>query len=425
MGNVRWVISVLLGVGIFISSIDRITVSLTADALAHDFGLNKAGFGLLIGSFSITYSLCQIPIGLILDRYGVQAVGRVTTFFAGAAFLCGGLAPNLPFLFISRGATGLAESSGFPRSAKAIGYWFPTHERGMATAIFETMVKSAHIVAVPFEALLVTGYGWRTAFVVNAILCFSYCILFFSLYHDPSKHPKLSRAEHESIVRGGAQPEGSGPSIKIGDRLKHFLRQPKVWGLTIGFASYGYGFGMLAAWLPTYLESTFRIPLMQAALYSTIPWISATACGFLIGGRFVDHLIVRGHSITKVRKGVMSAGLMLASAFIAAGLTHDLRTALFYLAIAMGGLALHGTVAWTIPGLIAPKGHLATIGGIMNTFMNLNAFLGQVLTGFIVNWTGSFSLALALAGTIPIIGIISYFTLLGKIEPLPDVPVRP
>jgi MFS transporter, ACS family, D-galactonate transporter len=423
MGNLRWIIAFLLGLGILISSADRITLSVTGDALQHDFGLNKAGFGLLTGAFSITYALCQIPIGLLLDRFGVRLVGRVATFSWGVACLFSALAPTVPCLFIARGALGVAECSGFPRSAKAIGYWFPMHERSTATAIFETMVKTANVVAVPLEAFIVIRYGWRSAFILNAIVSFAYFIIYFFLYHDPSKHPMLSSTERAYIVQGGSQPEGAGTSVSGRDRLKRFLRQPKVWGLTIGFSSYGYGFGMLSAWLPTYLESTFRISLMQAAFYSTIPWIVATACGFLIGGRLVDTLIRRGHSKTGVRKGVMSAGLLLGTSFIGASITHDIRFSLFCLALAMGGLAFHGTAAWTIPGLIAPKGQSATIGGIMNMFMNFTGFIAQVLTGFIVHWTGSFTPAFVIAGTVPIIGIISYLTLLGKIEELPDIPV--
>ena len=424
MGKLRWTISYLLGLGILISSADRITLSVSGDALQHTFGLDKAGFGLLTGAFSIMYAVCQIPIGLLLDRYGVALVGRVATFTLGLTCLFGAIAPNLPCLFIARGTLGLAECSGFLRSAKAIGYWFPTHERGMATAFFETMVNTANVIAFPLEAFLVIRYGWRNTFIINAIVSFAYFVAYFFLYRDPSKHPMLSAEEHEYIVQGGSRPEGTETSINLRCRLAHFLRQPKVWGLTIGLSSYGYGFGMLSAWLPTYLESSFRIPLMQASLYATIPWIAATTCGFLIGGKLVDDLIVRGYSMTNVRKTIMSAGLMLGTTFIAASFTHDMRISLFYLAIAMGGLAFHGTVAWTIPGLIAPKGQIGIIGGIMNTFMNLTAFIAQVLTGFIVTWTGSFAVALMIAGIIPIIGIISYVTLLGEIEPLPDILIR-
>lgn len=424
MRNVRWSIAYLLGLGVLISAADRITISVCSDALHQEFGLDKAGFGLLSGLFSMTYALCQIPIGLILDRYGVALVGRVATFLWGTVCVCTALAPNIACLSLARASLGIAECSGFPRSAKGIGYWFPTHERGMATAIFETMVKAANVLAVPLEALLVTSCGWRCAFIVNAIISFLYFALYFFFYRDPSKHPMLSADERAYIVGGGSQPEGTGTITHFGERLKHFLRQTKIWGLTIGFSSYGYGFGMLSVWLPTYLENTFHIPLIRAALYAVIPWSVATVCGLLIGGRLVDRLIARGHSVTTVRKGAMLAGLGLGTILSVAGFTDNLFVAIFCIAVALGGLAFHGTVAWTIPGLIAPKGNLATIGGIMNTFMNLTAFAAQVITGFIAHQTNSFTLAFALAGALPIVGIVSYLTLLGKIEQLPDVPIH-
>lgn len=99
MGKLRWTISYLLGLGILISSADRITLSVSGDALQHTFGLDRAGFGLLTGAFSIMYAVCQIPIGLLLDRYGVALVGRIATFTLGLTCLFGAIAPNIPLPF--------------------------------------------------------------------------------------------------------------------------------------------------------------------------------------------------------------------------------------------------------------------------------------------------------------------------------------
>jgi sugar phosphate permease len=418
--RIRWEIALLLGFGILINYFDRVALSVSQDPLHKEFGIGPAEFGLLSATFFWVYALCQIPVGLILDRFGVVVIGRVGAFLWGIAALLSAIAPSFAFLNVARGALGIAEAPAFPANAKATSYWFPNTERGLATSIFDAAAKFSNVIAVPIIAFVVYSYGWREAFYFTAALSFLYFVIYYFFYRNPSQHKRVSPSEYQYIVQGGAQPEGRSTATNEGAQLGYLLSRSKVWGLTIGFSAYGYLFGLLITWLPSYLKNTFHTSLLGSAGYAAIPWAVATVTDIAIGGFLVDYLIRKGYDSTRVRKTILIAGMVLGLAIVGAAYTTNINVAIVWVSIALGGVAFSAPVGWSIPGLISPKGSVGTIGGIMNCFNNLANAAAPIATGFIVQQTGSFTLALSTAGVVLVIGIISYWFILGRIEPIPD-----
>ena len=78
--RVRWGIGVLLGAGVLINYFDRINLSVGAPQLQQEFGLTDGELGWLFSGFFWSYAPLQIPSGMILDRFGVTAVYRVSSF---------------------------------------------------------------------------------------------------------------------------------------------------------------------------------------------------------------------------------------------------------------------------------------------------------------------------------------------------------
>jgi MFS family permease len=77
-------------------------------------------------------------------------------------------------------------------------------------------------------------------------------------------------------------------------------------------------------------------------------------------------------------------------------------------------------VVWSLPGLIAPKGTVGSVTGIMNFLNNVAGIAAPIVTGFIAGGTGSFANAFITAGIVLLIGILSYVFLLEKIEQIPS-----
>ena len=204
--------------------------------------------------------------------------------------------------------------------------------------------------------------------------------------------------------------------------LGYLLGNTKVWGLTIGFAAYGYSFYLFLTWLPGYLVQTMHMSILKSAGYAAIPWAVATATDLFVGGWLFDYLIEHGRDESKVRKAVLVTGMLFGLAVFGATRTTDPAWAIFWISIALGGLASAAPVGWSLPSLIAPKGGVGTIGGIMNFANNLMGAAAPIVTGYIVGATNSFANAFLVAGIILIIGIIAFVFILGRIEPIPEPP---
>ncbi|WP_205676597.1 MFS transporter [Aquitalea aquatilis] len=417
----RWRIGGLLGIGVLVNYFDRISLSVAAPQLQQEFHLSNSDLGLLFSAFFWTYALLQIPTGMILDRFGVTRVGRWGALLWGVASTLTACAGGFGGIFVARALLGVAEAPGFPVSAKATGYWFPRRERAMATAVFDAAAKFSNVIGVPLVALTVVHLGWRWGFGLTALLSVAYFIAFTLIYRDPSQDSKLSAAEYRHIVEGGATAEGVGQSGSLA-MLAYLLRQRKVWGLSIGFAAYGYVFYLFLTWLPGYLVQTMHMSILKSASYAAIPWIFATLSDLLVGGWLIDHLIARGHDETRVRKGVLLGGMLLGLAVFGATTTSDPVIAIIWITIALSGLAAAAPVGWSLPSLIAPHGGTGTVGGIMNFANNMMGAVAPIVTGYIVGSTHSFTNAFLVAGVMLIIGMLAFVFLLGRIEAIAEPP---
>ncbi|HJU17131.1 MAG TPA: MFS transporter [Stellaceae bacterium] len=418
----RWGIGVLLGFGILVNYFDRINLSVAAPQLQHEFGLDAVQVGLMFSVFFWSYALSQIPVGVILDRFGVTQIGRIGAFFWSAATALTALAGGFGGIIIARIVLGIAEAPAFPANAKATGYWFPRAERALATAIFDSAAKFSNVIGAPLVALAVVNFGWRGAFWCLAAVNFAFFVGFLVVYRDPSADARLSPAEYDYIRAGGSVSEGAAATsarAMLG-MLGSLLRNRKIWGLTIGFAAYGYSFALFLTWLPNYLVREMHMSILHSAAYTAIPWGVATVTDLVLGGWLIDHLIQRGNDETRVRKSVLVIGMLFGLAVFGAVFTTNANLAILWITIALAGLAAAAPVGWSIPSLIAPRGGAGTVGGIMNFVNNLMGAAAPIVTGYIVGATHSFSGAFLIAGAALVIGIFAYVFLLGRIEPIRD-----
>jgi ACS family D-galactonate transporter-like MFS transporter len=400
----RWRIAVLLGIGVLVNYIDRVNVSVAYDALHADFGISTVGFGYLLGAFNWTYALAQLPVGVLLDRFGVKRVGRVGSFIWSLASFGAALAPGVPTLVLSRLLLGLGEAPTFPANAKAIGQRFPRDQRGLATAIFDAAAKLGPAIGVPLVGILLIHFGWRWSFAASGIFSFLYFGAFYVFYRDKTSDDAIE----ESQTGGGR-----------GASLTYLLKQPKVIGLVTGFFGYNYCFYLLLFWLPTYF-SALKLNPLSSALYSAVPWLFAAAADLLIGGVLVDRLIRSGYDQTKVRLGILIGGTLVGLCLAGAIFTHDPVVALVWITISLGGLSAAAPVGWSIPALIAPRNSVGKVGSILNTGNQLAGIVAPVVTGYIFSWTRSFACAFGVAAGLTVAGIVAYLLLLRSIEPVTE-----
>src|ERR1700742_4669875 len=109
----RWRIACLLGVGVLVNYFDRVNLSVSHAALYTTFGISNVAFGYLSGAYNWTYAACQLPIGVILDRFGVKRVGRISTFIWSVASFAAAISTSVGALFGARFLLGVGEAPTF------------------------------------------------------------------------------------------------------------------------------------------------------------------------------------------------------------------------------------------------------------------------------------------------------------------------
>lgn len=412
----RWRIAWLLGFGVLVNYFDRVNLSVSHASLYAAFGMSDITFGYLSGAYNWTYALCQLPVGVLLDKFGVRRIGRVSSFLWSIASFGAAVSTGLNGLFAARLLLGVGEAPTFPANAKAVGSWFVSKERSLATAIFDAAAKFASGIGVPIIGIILLKAGWRWSFAITGVISLLYFILFWHTYRDPDEDLKLTGCERRYIAEKISPAETEDIQSPVRTSLGNLLRQRKVLGLALGFGAYNYVFYLLLTWLPSYLSFALHIDLLHSFLYTSAPWLFATATDVVIGGWLVDTLIRRGWNANRVRKIILIGGTACGLGILGAANAHSASRALIWISISIGGLAAASPVGWSIPSLIASRENVGKVGGIINFSNQISGIAAPVITGYLVTAHRSFAWAFGVSAIYLVIGIAGYICLLGKIE---------
>lgn len=412
----RWRIAWLLGLGVLVNYFDRVNLSVSHASLYAAFGISDIAFGYLSGAYNWTYALCQLPIGVLLDKFGVRRIGRISTFLWSVASFGAAVAPGIGGLFAARLALGVGEAPTFPANAKATGYWFPQQERSLATSVFDAAAKFASAVGVPLIGIVLIHVGWRWSFAITGMVSFLYFLLFWRIYRDPDEDPALSDLERRYITAEAGIPRPQETMPMEPDSLGYLLTQRKVIGLAVGMGSYNYVFYLLLTWLPSYLSIALHIDLLHSFLYTSVPWLFATLLDLLVGGWLVDALIQRGWNASLIRRIILVGGTTCGLGILGAAHAHSAQQALVWISVSIGGLSAASPVGWSIPSLIASRNNVGKVGGIVNFSNQLSGISAPIVTGYLVAARQTFAWAFCVSAIYLVFGIAAYIFLLGKIE---------
>jgi len=413
----RWRIAFLLGIGVLVNYFDRVNLSVAHAALITTFAISNVTFGYLSAAYNWTYALCQLPLGVVLDKFGVRRVGRISSFVWSVASFAAAITPNLGGFFAARLLLGIGEAPTFPSNAKAIGYWFPAKERSSATSIFDGAAKFASAIGVPIIGILLLKVGWRWSFAATGLISLLFFLLFCRVYRDPVDDPELTDRERDYIMeQNHAELNLPAETASFG----YLIRQPKVIGVTIGFGAYNYVFYLLLTWLPSYLSQALHIDLLHSFLYTGVPWLIGWACEMVVGGWLVDRLIDHGWNASTVQRVVLIGGTTMGLGILGAAYAQTATSALLWISISLGGLSSASAVGWSIPSLIGPRGSVGTLGGIQNFSSQFSGILAPIVTGYLVSARHSFGWAFGVSAIYLSVGIAAYIFLLGRIEKIPS-----
>jgi MFS transporter, ACS family, D-galactonate transporter len=358
----------------------------------------------------------QIPVGSLLDRYGVAWVTKIgmiiwSLLTISMAFLQGKL-----LLYLVRFLIGITSASAFPAASKATSLWFPPNERGLPNSLFDSAAKFSNVLGAPLVAVLITHFDWRTAFLAIGIINVLFTIFFWWYYEKPDKHRRISEGELNYIKENNVV-ANEEQTNKLLYTLKVLFANRKVWGLMIGFTGYGYTFNLLLTWLPTFFKEEYGMDIMSSGLLTAVPWLIATLSGIVAGGWLVSHLIKKGYNAQKVYRTVIVIGLGLGLVFLGAIMTDSVVIAMVCISIGLAGISATAPIGWSISAEIAPSGSISLLSSVVNLANNLfGGIIATALTGYLFDKSGSFTSSFLVAGGVLLLGLFFYIYVLGDIN---------
>ena len=421
MPPARWLMVWLCFAAIAVNYTDRANLAVAAPSIKQALGLDDTTMGFLLGSFFWTYAVMQLPAGWLVDRFGARLMFPVAVCWWSLFTAATAIANSAAALIGFRLALGAGEAGGYPSSARVVGRWFPSHERGLASSIFDSGSRVGNLVAIPLCAWLVGSFGWRASFVATGLLGFVWTAVWLAFYRKPENHPDVTQAALDEMAGGRAAPAAGEPPM----RWISLFRYRTIWGMMIGFFCLNFAIYFFITWFPTYLMSARHFSLKQFGVYGLIPGIISIPGGWL-GGITSDWLYRRGWSLTAARKTCLVGGMLLSSSITLAAVVPAAWMALGLFGLAYASLAFTAASIWSLPGDVAPtRAQVASIGGIQNFASNIAGVVTTSFTGVMLTIThGSFVIPLAAAGALCLVGAAMYLFVVGPIEPLPIVPSR-
>jgi MFS transporter, ACS family, D-galactonate transporter len=410
MTNVRWRLVALLLVANMINYIDRVNLSFVAPTFMHQFNIGPGAMGLVLAAFLWTYFLLQVPMGMVLDRFGLRYVFGGAAVLWGAATMLTATASSALGLTLWRTVLGVGEAPATPAGTKFLREWLPDQERGTAGSLNIAGIPLGVCLGSPLISWLLATYGWQSVFVVTGLLAIVWGLGWLVYYRRPEQHPSANDAERRHIQTRPAARTTTENTVQQAS-WGELLTNRNVLGLGLGHACLLFNLYFFVTWLPTYLIEQHHMTLIHTGLYSTIPWLCGLV-GALFGGGASDWLVRQGWPLVKARKAFLGLGMILSMGALLSAFTTSNAWTIAWLSVAVFGILLTNSVVWSANAEIAPLQQGGRVAGIQNGIGNAGGLLAPIAAGFLLQATGSWAAPLIVAAVVALIGAGIYTLML-------------
>jgi ACS family hexuronate transporter-like MFS transporter len=406
--SLRWWIAALLFVSTVINYMDRQTLSLLAPYLKLDYHWTNSDYANIVIAFRVAYSAGQTVFGRLMDRVGTRRGLTFTVAGYSVVSVLTSLANGFYSFAGFRFLLGAGESANWPAATKAVSEWFPSRERGLATAIFDSGSSIGGAVAPFIVFWIYFRWGWRPAFLVPGLLGFLWLIAWRWLYYPPETHPRVSEAESQLI----AADKSSTRQLPLGTsrtRWRDLLKLPQTWGTIAARSFTDPVWFFVTDWFPIYLVAK-GIELKTGLIAVWVPFIAADLGNFF-GGGVSGYLVKRGRSLGAARKSMVIFGGIGVTMLIPTIFTNNLYLIAFMFAFATFAYAAFSTMANVLPSDLFYSDAVASVSGLSGTGAGIGTIIAFKLIGYfsdarVATATHSFDPIVVVAGLVPLAGMV-------------------
>ena len=388
---------VLLVVSVAINYFDRGSLSIAAPALKDELGITVSQLGVLLSALFWTYASFQLISGWLVDRFPVEWVLAGGFLIWSVAEIGTGMGRGFAGLLILQLLLGMGESVAYPSYSKILAEHFAEHQRGFANACIDAGAKCGPALGILLGGLLMAYFGWRPIFLVLGLGSLIWLPLWYRWM------PRSPRAvEH-----------GSGQTVSV----LAILSRRDAWATFIGHFCSNYFWYFVLTWLPFYLVRERHFSMSEMATIGASAYL-VTGAVTTLTGLISDRLIAGGATPTRVRKTCMGGGMGLAPIIVTVAIAPNRTAAMVFLVLACMSYGVYSSSHWATTQTIAGPLAAGKWSGLQNFIANLAGVVAPLITGFVVDKTGQFFWAFAIAAAVALVGAVVYVFLLGRIMPV-------
>lgn len=369
-GYAGWILAAIF---FFYAWILRVSPSVMVDQLMRDFAVSGAILGNLSAVYFYAYASLQLPVGVMLDRWGPRKVMSIAVIGAGVGCLIFSVAPTVEIAYVGRALMGAGAAFGLVGSMVLAGNWFAPHRFAMLSGLAMAFGLTGGIVGQAPVSLLVEGQGWRTTIMILGTGALVLAALFWLIARDRPPGMPVPKPAHEA----------DGDTILAS--LWRVAKRPQtiVIALSIGLVSSPM-LSFAALWGVPYTVSKFAVDRPTAAFAT-----SMMLFGFVLGGPVWGWISDKvGRRKSPILLGYVAGGVAMTIALYVPGVPF----VLYYVLLFITGL---GSSAMVIVYALTRE-HNATGGtGAALGLVNMAAVAGgavfQPVVGLLLDlqWDGT------------------------------------
>ena len=404
-------ISLFLFTLAMINYVDRVALSVASKPIADEFGLSPVVMGYLFSSFLWTYLLCLMPMGILVDKFGSKIVNAAGITVWSAATMLTGLAPSYVALIATRLAMGVGEATTFPAGGRVVREWIPAGERGITNAIFMAGTQAGPAFGALIVAWIVSEIGWRGSFLAVGAIGFLWLAAWLVWYDIPERVRWLGKEEREKIVRERGAATDALEKRSGSKRVLDLLRSRTMVGLALAEGCAVYTQYLFLTWLPSYLQTTRHLTILKTGMFTALPYAGAALLGIALG-RVSDRILTHD-AVGQGRRRSMGVVMMLSSSVILlTPFVEQIWLMMVLFTLSLTGMATAISLNFSLvndllrnPEDSGKAMSILVVGG--NSF----GIIAPIVTGYVIQATGSYNWAFGIAGLLLVAGATILLTM--------------
>jgi MFS family permease len=347
--------------GYFFSYLFRSVNAIVAPNLISELGIDAEELGLIAAAYFLSFAICQVPLGVLLDRYGSRRVQGTLYMLAAVGALLFAVAENVSTLFVARALIGIGVSGGLMAALKSIVQWFPEDKIPIVNGWYFTSGSIGALsstVPVEFGISLI---GWRGVFVVLAAGTLIAALLILMIV--PDKKEGIDRSSWANNIRG----------------LVWIYRDPYFWRLApLMFTSASANMAVQGLWAGPWLSDVNGLERSVVANH-----LFVLAVG-MIFGTFVSGFFANGLRRLGLSMAQVSVVGTIIYTLCSLALVMDLIANTYVIWAMIGFSGIFAAIVFAAFAFHFPSTHTGRANTACNVFVFSMAFSYQYGIGYII-----------------------------------------